>query len=359
MESQSKTNPTKEVDTAKLSMFDVMFGSEDASSTNQEDRQAKRTTAQYSEDLETNGTETEDSLSYDSSSTDDSTETQSVEYASEEDGENTTETGDTEAEEVLTEPSSKYRVKVDGNEFEVSLDELRNGYQRQADYTRKSQSLAELRKAYEANLSAVQQEREKYGKALESFGQAQSSELQKYANIDWNSLKENDPMQYMEKKLEYQEAREKFTQLQAERQRVMQKNRQEFQNIVTQKVQEEAQKLATALPEFVSPNSNLKNDLRNYAIGLGFTDQDIDSITDHRVVLVLHKAMQQDKAAKSVPDKKIKTVPKVVKAGIPESKEGRDRKVVQQRREQLAKTGNMRDATRVMMDILNNPKPKR
>ena len=67
-----------------------------------------------------------------------------------------------EAPEVVETPEVEpaYRVKVDGEEFEVSLDEIRDGYQRQSDYTRKSQSLAEQRKSYEANLQAVQSERQ-------------------------------------------------------------------------------------------------------------------------------------------------------------------------------------------------------
>lgn len=365
MESQLKTNPTKEVENKQLSMFDVMFGN--ASGDNPNPRQTKRNTAETDISEKALGqndySETENSVSDYSSSASDSEANETAEYATEEDavesGEDIPETGEVDNEDTSSEPSTRYSVKVDGEEYEVSLDELRNGYQRQADYTRKSQSLAEQRKAYEANLNAVQQEREKYANVLAQIGQQQSIELQKYANIDWNSLKESDPMQYMEKKLEYQEAREKQAQIAAERQRVLQKNRAEFQNIVTQKIQDEMKLLSKALPDFVAPSSTLKNDLRNYAIGLGFTEQDIDSITDHRVILVLHKAMKQDRAAQQAPEKKVKTVPKVVKAGVPESKEGKSRRDLQQRREQLAKTGNMRDATRVFMDILNNPKPKR
>ena len=116
---------------------------------------------------------------------------------------------DEEVAETETAPS--YTVKVDGEEVEVNLDELRNGYQRQADYTRKSQSLAEQRKAYEANLQAVQQEREQYAQVLGNMAQNQNLELQRFENVNWAELKDTDPMEYMEKRLEYQETkREEF-----------------------------------------------------------------------------------------------------------------------------------------------------
>jgi hypothetical protein len=94
------------------------------------------------------------------------------------------------------------------------------------------------------------------------------------------------------------------------------------------------------LPEYADPNSTLKNDLRNYALGLGFQSRMIDGITDHRVVMVLHKAMMQDQAVKGV--KKAKPVPKVVKSGTPQTKTQKAKKAVQAKRERLAKTGNAR-----------------
>ena len=59
---------------------------------------------------------------------------------------------------------------------------------------------------------------------------------------------------------------------------------------------------------------------RDYTLGLGFSPEDVDGITDHRVVLVLHKAMMGDKSKKAPTAKKTKSVPKVVKSGTPQTK---------------------------------------
>jgi hypothetical protein len=316
-------------------MFDVMYGSVD---TNPEE--TSEVTASEPEAVEEEALEEE------------------VEYTEADDG-NTGEEYKVEAEEDdQGDLPQTYTVKVDGQEFEVSLDELQNGYQRQSDYTRKSQAVAEQRKAYEANLQSVQQEREQYNQVLANMSHYQNLELQKFTNVNWATLKEEDPMEYMEKRIEFQEAKDKIAQVQVEKQRVYEQTRSEVSEHLTKVVQEEAKKLVQALPEYSDPSSSLKNDLRHYALDLGFSENDINGITDHRVVLVLHKAMMNDSAAKSS-GKKSKTIPKVVKSGSPESKNQRSRREIQSKRERLAKTGNVRDATNVFLDLLDNPKPKR
>lgn len=326
--SEAQTNPEGEVNQPQLTMFDVMFGSEE--STNPE--QAIEEPA------------TDDSEEY---------EAEAFDEAEEEVPEEFEEVDEYEVanEETLTETPQFYTVKVDGEEFEVTLDELRDGYQRQSDYTRKSQSLAEQRKTYEANLQAVQNERQQYGQVLEQMAQNQNYELQQFENIDWKELKDDDPMEYMEKRLEYQEAKDRITQLNNERAKVQQQSQQEFSEILSQKIEQEAELLAKALPEYSEPGSTLKTDLRNYALSLGFPANEIDSIADHKVVLVLHKAMLQDNAAKGV--KKVKVAPKVVKSGTPQTKSQRVKKVAQVKRERLAKTGNAKDAADVFLDLIS------
>jgi len=324
--SEAQTNPEGEVEQPKLNMFDVMFGSEET--TNPEQAVESDDTGEEYEVAEVEASDEEEA--------EEALESEEVEY---------------EVEEPEAQTDTAYTVKIDGEEFEVTLDELRNGYQRQADYTRKSQSLAEQRKAYEANLQAVQAERNQYAQVLENMSANQNAELQRYENINWQELKDSDPMEYMEKRLEYQEAKEKISELNNERYRVQQQNEAEMANVLQEKIQNEAELLVQKLPEYADPNSNLKNDLRNYALGLGFSEQDVDGITDHRVVMVLHKAMMQDQVVKGV--KKAKPVPKVVKSGTPQTKTQKVKKAVQAKRERLAKTGNARDAADVFLDLIS------
>ena len=329
--STAQTNPqSAEVNKPQLSMFDVMFGSDE--STNPEQT--------IEEPVEHEEYETEAELEAEADD--------EVEYVEDD--------GDYEVDEEEDQPETqRYFIKVDGEEQEVTLDELRNGYQRQADYTRKSQALAEQRKAYEANLQAIQSEREQYSQALQMMVAQQKNELSQYENIDWKTLKEDDPMEYTEKRLEFQEARDKIARVQQEQQRVAAEQQQRVQQQLSEIMQTEFTKLKEALPAYVDPSSNLKNELRDYGLSLGFSQQDLDSISDHRVVLVLHKAMLQDRAAQGTvrKAKSSKPVPKVVKSGTPESKTQRSKKASQQRRERLARTGSTRDATSVFLDLIS------
>ena len=329
--STAQTNPQDaEVNKPQLNMFDVMFGSDE--STNPEQT--------IEEPVEQEEYEAEPEL----------------EAEADDEAEYVEDDGDYEVDEEEEQPETqRYYVKVDGEEQEVTLDELRNGYQRQADYTRKSQALAEQRKAYEANLQAIQSEREQYSQALELMKARQQNELAQFENIDWKALKEDDPMEYMEKRLEYQDARDQLTRVEQERHRVAEEQRKQILEQTQQVMQNEAKKLAEVLPAYADPSSNLKTELRDYALSLGFSQDDLNSIVDHRVVVVLHKAMLQDRAAQGTvrKAKSSKSVPKVVKSGTPESKTQRSKKASQQRRERLAKTGSTRDATSVFLDLIS------
>lgn len=326
---EKETNPSQEVAGSKqLEMYDVMFGSQ---GTNPEQASNEQPT------------EEEESL-VDNFVAD--------QAEPEEDYVEEVEEVEVSEEEEIQETSPSYTVKVDGEEFEVDLDELRNGYQRQSDYTKKSQSVAEMRKAYEANLQSVQQERDQYQQVLANMENYQNLELKKYQELDWASLKEDDPVEYMEKRIEFQDAKDKVNQVRQEQMAVQQKTQQEVYQNIQHKVQEEAELLATALPEYSDPSSNLKTELRDFAINMGFSEQDVNGITDHKVVLVLHKAMLQERANSSTSSKVKKGPAKVIKAGVPVTKKQRVARDVQAKRDRLRQTGNVRDAANAFMDLI-------
>jgi hypothetical protein len=338
--SEAQTNPQGEVDKPQLNMFDVMFGSDENTNPEQTIEKTKGKVQSESNLVSQLQEETEE------------LEEEAVEAAAEDEPEDEVEV-EVEDEVVETETPQVYTVKIDGDEHEVTLDELRNGYQRQADYTRKSQSLAEQRKAYESNLEAVQNERGEYSQALKILSQQQEAGLKHFENIDWTTLKEDDPMEYMQKRIDFQDTKDKINTIREERMRVDQQQQEDAKTVIAQKLQVEAGKLSEKLPEYADPSSNLRNQIRDYTLGLGFSPEDVDGITDHRVVLVLHKAMLADKGS-TAPSKKTKTVPKVVKSGTPQTKAQKSRKAKQNARERLAKTGHQRDAANVFLDLLES-----
>lgn len=269
------------------------------------------------------------------------------------------ETEETEEEEVEeeTEEESKYTVKVNGEEFEVDIDELKSGYQRQSDYTRKSQELAEQRKqneAIQAERIRLEQERQMYANGLQQLQAYQTEKLNTFKDVDWDTLKEEDPYQYMLKKDEYRDAQEKARNAAQQQKIVKQQQQAQAEQARAQFVQEQYAKLTEALPEWNDENSTVKEDIRKFAISSGYAPEEIDQLADHRSVLILKKAMEFDKLTTKVKPKKkaVKKVPKVQKSGRGKVKSEAAADAAKKKRTRLKKSGNTDDAASVFYDML-------
>jgi len=280
---------------------------------------------------------------------------------SEEEGQAEEETEEEVAEEeefdVVAEEDLKYTIKVDGEELEVGIDELKNGYQRQADYTRKSQALAEQRKETEAIQSErmqLEQERQMYANGLQMLQEQQSAKLKDFESVEWESLKAEDPYQYIIKKDEYRDAQERVNNLVAEQQMVQQEQAQQAQQARAHFVQQEYSRLVQSLPEWNDSNSTIKKDIQEYATSVGFKPEEINQLADHRSVLIIKKAMEYDKLTTKVAPKKkaVKKVPKVQKSGRGNSKEDAATEAIKKKRTRLQKSGKQQDAASVFYDML-------
>jgi len=267
----------------------------------------------------------------------------------------TEDTGEEETEEVAEE--SNYTIKVDGEEYEVNLEELKAGYQRQSDYTRKSQALAEGRKENEAIQSErirLEQERQMYANGLQMLKEQQSAKLQEFKDVDWSTLKEEDPYAYMLKKDEYRDAQDKARNAAQQQQIVQQQQQQQEAQSRATFVQDQYSQLVSALPEWDNKESTVKEDIRKFAISSGYAPEEVDQLADHRSVLILKKAMEFDKLTKKVAPKKkaIKKVPKVQKSGRGKVKSEAADDKTKKKRARLRKSGHQDDAASVFYDML-------
>ena len=259
--------------------------------------------------------------------------------------------------EIVAEEDLKYTIKVDGNEFEVGIDELKSGYQRQADYTRKSQALAEQRKGTEKIQSErmqLEQERQMYANGLQMLQEQHTAKLQDFDEVEWETLKQEDPYAYMIKKDEYRDAQERVDNLQAEQRLVQQEQAQQMQQARAHFVQQEYARLVNALPEWNDKDSTIKKDIQEYATSVGFRPEEINQLADHRSVLVIKKAMEYDELTKKIAPKKkaVRKVPKVQKAGRGKSKEDTATEELKKKRTRLRKSGKQKDAASLFYDML-------
>tara|TARA_R100001460_G_scaffold17739_1_gene37962 strand:+ start:582 stop:1631 length:1050 start_codon:yes stop_codon:yes gene_type:complete len=260
---------------------------------------------------------------------------------------------DNQAEE--TQEPVAYTVKIDGKDVEVSLDELRAGYSRQADYTRKSQVLAEQRRKADEELAATQQERQRYVSQLEQVSVDADNKLDKFKDVDWAKLKEDDPMEYALKRDQYRELQESKRLIADEQQKEQYKQQQDQERAWNEELARQQEIVAQRLPDLVDPEKGpkLKQSIKSFALNKGFSEQEIDSVIDARSVDVLHKAMLYENLLNSkISKKKAKVVPKVTKPGAGVTKGEVSSEKIKQQRARLKRTGKVDDAAKLLEGLI-------
>lgn len=260
--------------------------------------------------------------------------------------------------EIADDEEAEFLFEIDGQE--LTADEIRKGYLRQSDYTKKTQSLAEQRKEidalterYNAQLNQIQNERQQYIQHLQALSQNQDQE--KKFDIDWERLRLEDPLEYVTKRQEFQEAKDRANELKERAKHARAKAAADQQEQWAKVVEHEKAQLIAALPEWGETESQrqLATDLRSYAQSVGYSEPEIDSLVDHRSFLVLRKAMLYDQLQGANPKaKKLKGKPKVIRAGKGNSPTQQQRDAQKTKRNQLKNTGHIRDAAKVFEDFI-------
>jgi len=272
--------------------------------------------------------------------------------------------GEEESEETDVEEGEElYTVKVDGTEREVSLNELLNGYSRQSDYTKKTQQLsqerqgmAQLQQQWQQEMIAAQTERQQYIDALGQVVNQSMTGLEEYANIDWETLKEDDPIAYVTRRDEFREAQENVRAMQGQQAYAMQQQDAEMQNAIQYRTREEMGMLVQKVPEWKDKETRqeLTKNLREYATGQGFSPEEISSLIDHRSLIVLMKAQKYDAMQNSdVKSKKLKNKPKVVRSGTGTTSKATSKSKRAAKMKRLQSSGHVDDAVSILEDMMN------
>ena len=272
--------------------------------------------------------------------------------------------GEEESEETEGEEEEElYAVTVNGEEVAVSLDELLSGYSRQSDYTRKTQEVANDRKQMEAlqqqynsEVYQIQQERQQYMDALTNIIAGQGSEIEKFSNINWDELREQDPIEYVTTREQYREAQERIQSMQYQQAQTAQVQQAQMNQARHQMLKVERGKLVEALPEWDQPGTQkeLADTLQTYAKTQGFTQEELTELIDHRSILVLLKAHKYDQLQNSdVKSKKLKNKPKVIRSGTGTTSKGTTKSKRAAKRKRLQSSGHVDDAVSILEDMMN------
>jgi hypothetical protein len=249
-----------------------------------------------------------------------------------------------------------YKVVVDGQEQEVTLDELTKGYSRQSDYTRKTEKLSQDRKSVEEKNSEyirlneeAKIKRDQYENQLQVLSQQlQTTET----SVDMEKLYQEDPAEYVRQKAEQDRRKELLQASEQEQNRIRAEKQQESDKVYSQYLDNERKLLADKLPIYGDKDKGpefIKN-LTSYAKSIGYTDQEISMLVDHRAVMMLANAYRYDKLKKAnLKNKKVTKVSKVVSSSSPKVDDDSDVvKRMNSKKATLKKSGNIKDAVSIL-----------
>lgn len=243
--------------------------------------------------------------------------------------------------------------KVDGEPVRMPVKEYLDKFQMLSAADKRLEEAKAKRDELTKEVNERSQELQgEFATAAKIIEKAESLLEQDTAKIDWQALREDDPAEYSAKKTEIAERREAVEAAKREARESYQASVSKFQEQAKAQQQEmlakEQEALFEKLPEWRDEEQAKaeKGKLVGYLKSQGFSEQDVASAIDHRLILMARKAMLYDQGQKKVDTakKRVAKVPKVVKPGAAKPAEQVNKQKVDKARQRLSKSGNIDDA---------------
>jgi hypothetical protein len=253
-----------------------------------------------------------------------------------------------------------YAVTIDGETSEVPLDELISGYQRKATYTQRHQELAKERQGLDAELeglgpakAALKQTYEQYQQVLGEL-QRQMQTANTPANLDWDALERENPVQWLKlKELERQRSGE-MQAVQAEQVRMAGILEGENNKKLQEHLSVERSLVLKKIPEWADGDlqANEQRKLMEFGRAVGFSDVELNTLYDHRALVVLRDAMRYNELTNGDKITAAKSKIGSVKGGNKETSRRVRSRQAKAARAKLKQTGKVDDAAALFADIL-------
>jgi len=256
-------------------------------------------------------------------------------------------------DEQLDSDTQAFTVTVDGKPEEVPLDELIAGYHRYATYTKKSQQLAQERQGFGEEQQALRQMYQQYQGVLSQLHE-QMQAANKPPNMDWDALERENPLQWLKlKELERQRNGE-IQAVQAEQARMQQLLAGESDKKLQERLTVEQNLVLEKIPEWADGDLQAEEQRKLVEFGkaVGFSDNELNTLYDHRALVVLRDAMRYNELTNGDKITAAKSKIGSVKGGNKTTARRTRSRQVKAKRAQLRKTGKVDDAAALFADIL-------
>ncbi len=261
-----------------------------------------------------------------------------------------------ELEEFLD--SITLETKVDGKADRKTLKDVKKGYQLEDSYTRKNEAFIAQKKDWEAEQTET---RTRINADLERAGQAfkiaQNQYLSEFNAIDWQALERDDPQRYL---LERQKHGEKRAALEAEinraaqhAQQVAERFNQETEAKTLENLGKEDELLKAAIPDWNDANTREKESAKvsEYLINLGYKPEEVQTITDHRVIKLAYTAMNSQEISKDIDlaKKKVRKAPKLLKPNARQNPQNSKQATIKKAETKAQQTGTVNDVAAALI----------
>jgi len=267
-------------------------------------------------------------------------------------GEEVEDTTDQEDDgEEVEEEVQLYKVKIDGEEAEVTLEEALSGYQRERTFHKRMNEISQKSKAIEAESAETKRLRDEYARGLQQLEQAL-----RVPEPNWEELRRTKTNEeFASIHAEYQIQQNNLAKVQQQQQAIMSQQQAEVQAQYQNHLKAEFDTMLDKIPAW--RDEKVREAERSKVISyakskMGYTDDEIAQASDHRAIVTLRKAMLYDElmGGKTQAKKKVKTAPKMVKAGSPKTKS----EVVSKRNQDMMKRFNNNSTIEGAVELLLN-----
>jgi len=242
-----------------------------------------------------------------------------------------------------------YTVKVDGKDEAWTIDQLKQSAAGQAAINKRFQEIAQERKQLEQNHTALQQQQQH---VMQLYQSAQQGGMQPPVAPS-KELFDQDPIGFMEAKLQYDDAKAAYDQNARQVWNLSQQHAQQQEQARLAYLQEQARVLQEHIPDFADPEkaANLKGKLTQIGMEYGFTAEEMEVVADARYVRALNDARKYRElvSKRKQAQQKGQAARPVVKAGAKKTADPSavDRKKAQSR---LKQSGSINDALGLILD---------
>ena len=278
----------------------------------------------------------EDDLDEESQDDDEEVETTEASESEEKETDEDVEEDATESEEEESEDEQPKNLTIDGEE--LTVDQVKSRMMMQQDYTKKTQQLAEQRRGFEAqsqNLEAT----------MQALVNAAGADMSRFENINWEQAAIENPDQYKQAKDAYDQTKSTHDFITSQADQYMQQQKQQHDELLKARSEESITALKASIPNW---DNNLYYQIGEYAQANGVSEEEFNSIVDHRSIQMMRKAMLYDRAktaAKAKTSKAVKRSPKkTLSSQQSDNSKALNQDTQKKAHERLRKTGHIDDA---------------